>query len=566
MAGVRSKPKKGGKFQGWFTEANGKRKYFTGTRSRSETQHMAERLEDEHRQVRLGYRPVPKATDKHKTLDFCSVKEEYLSWGEAQGGLGGRPWAVWHARKRRTHLSFWESCLRIETLGELDGILPRVEKELRKMQTLGRAGKTIANYVEALAAFCDWCVQRGYLEDDPLRGMAPFDTTPKIQRRAMTADEIKRLLAASAPHRRHLYETAFLTGLRAKELRSLTTAHLDVKRGGLHLDAEWTKNRKSGFQPLPVELTKRLQEFAEAGEPGRLYEKNYRRRDAKLKAPKNALLYVPSSLSNTLDNDLMAAGIPKHTPAGKLDFHAIRLAYINLVLESGVTTKEAQALARHSSPDLTFNVYGRVREHRLSEAIERVAEAIEPDEKRATCVPRQAVGAETENATLLKNTELRHQDAGGAEGDRTPDLGLAKPALSQLSYCPDCVLLRRIPRESVRGRCTGRCCGVLIGWLFVIVSEAAFFEAKKNRRGNEQRKESETEDIRADVVVHHCHGIHRIAAETDEIHDNTADLHPFEEWFAFLPSHGSKIEMSSESVKALRFALRFNHREFQSHG
>jgi hypothetical protein len=33
------------------------------------------------------------------------------------------------------------------------------------------------------------------------------------------------------------------------------------------------------------------------------------------------------------------------TPAGKLDCHAVRLAYINLVIESGVTGKEAQVLA-----------------------------------------------------------------------------------------------------------------------------------------------------------------------------------------------------------------------------
>lgn len=34
----------------------------------------------------------------------------------------------------------------------------------------------------------------------------------------------------------------------------------------------------------------------------------------------------------------------------QLDFHALRLAYVNLVLESGVSPKEAQALARYSTP------------------------------------------------------------------------------------------------------------------------------------------------------------------------------------------------------------------------
>jgi len=64
-----------------------------------------------------------------------------------------------------------------------------------------------------------------------------------------------------------------------------------------------------------------------------------------------------------------------------------------------VSPKEAQDLARHSTPDFTFNVYGRSREGRLVEAVERVAQAVLPVER----VPgeyRQAVGVEIETATL----------------------------------------------------------------------------------------------------------------------------------------------------------------------
>jgi integrase len=80
----------------------------------------------------------------------------------------------------------------------------------------------VANYVESLAAFCDWCVERQYLTDDPLHALGRLATTPQTRRRAMTVAEIQRLLDVAPVHRRLLYEAAFLSGLRANELRSLT--------------------------------------------------------------------------------------------------------------------------------------------------------------------------------------------------------------------------------------------------------------------------------------------------------------------------------------------------------
>ncbi len=44
-----------------------------------------------------------------------------------------------------------------------------------------------------------------------------------------------RYLSTAPEHRSMLYETAFASGFRAGELRSLTPAHIDEARGGLHL-------------------------------------------------------------------------------------------------------------------------------------------------------------------------------------------------------------------------------------------------------------------------------------------------------------------------------------------
>ena len=111
-----------------------------------------------------------------------------------------------------------------------------------------------------------------------------------------------------------LLETAFLSGLRVKELRNLETHHLDLERGGLRLDAEWTKNRKPSLQPISRSLVERLYTAAELGEAASLYKRFHTRKGTNLKAPKPPLLYIPSSPSRDLAKDLSAAGIPKLAP------------------------------------------------------------------------------------------------------------------------------------------------------------------------------------------------------------------------------------------------------------
>ena len=96
-----------------------------------------------------------------------------------------------------------------------------------------------------------------------------------------------------------------------------------------------------------------------------------------------------------------------------------RLAYINFVLESGASVKEAQALARHSTPELTMNVYGRTRKERLSETAEKVAANVLPAADNARFMPRQAVGAEQETQPSdLQKVALFENGGGG--GNRTP--------------------------------------------------------------------------------------------------------------------------------------------------
>jgi integrase len=199
----------------------------------------------------------------------------------------------------------------------LQDSLPRVESALRELYADGQAGKTIANYAESLAAFCDWAVERGYLGTDPLKKLKNFDTTPQETRRVMTPEEIQRLLTVAPSHRRLLYEVALVSGLRGNELRQLSPDHLDTVECGLHLEAKWTKSRKQQFLPLPQMLVERLRDNTAAALAQ--YHLAYKGIPPPI-IPALPLLYVPRDLTPVLDKDLRAAGLPKRTKAGSSIF------------------------------------------------------------------------------------------------------------------------------------------------------------------------------------------------------------------------------------------------------
>ena len=368
-----------------YTDHTGRRRKGTGNLSKDDTSKLAASIETREDEIRRGLRQAPKESDKPR--EFQATVNAYLAWGNSQGGRGGRPWAVKHAKNRAADLAWWQERLGLSLLSDLVDVLPRMEHALRELTVTKHtkqgtieapaSGKYKNNVADALCAFCDWSVSRGYLATDPLQSFAPYDGTPKTLRRTVTADVIGKLLKACLPANRLLYTVAINSGLRVNELAHLKVKHVAIPQGGLWLEAEWTKSRKPGFQYLPFWL---MEEIANSVNSD----------------PETMIFHGLSHAVRKLDADLKRAGIPKHLPGkGKLDFHSLRGAFSSLIDQAGASIGENQNLTRHASPRTTFDRYVKADSGRMRQLVEFVGNSIKSLIANATEPQRKVAGLES---------------------------------------------------------------------------------------------------------------------------------------------------------------------------
>lgn len=226
-------------------------------------------------------------------------------------------------------------------------------------------------YLQMVRQFFRWLVIDRRITVSPvthLRGQNE-GTDRRHARRPLTPGELRRLVAAAessrgsqggltGPDRAALYLTAAATGLRARELASLTPASFDLTSSPpvVAVAAGYSKNRKPVLQPIPAALAPTLSAFL-ANRPAEkpVWNSRWWKRSAEV-----------------IRYDLAAAGIP-YVVSGPdcplfADFHSLRHTYVALLCQAGVSLKQAMQLARHSDPKLTMAVYGRAQVGELASA------------------------------------------------------------------------------------------------------------------------------------------------------------------------------------------------------
>ena len=211
-------------------------------------------------------------------------------------------------------------------------------------------------YSQAIKGFCRWMVRDGRAQENPVAHLQQVNTRTdrRHDRRALTTDELRRLLATAAngierygmsgADRATLYRLAVETGLRAGELRSLTRGSfaLEGDEPAVRIDAKDAKNRREVALPLRADTAAMMKTHL-AG-----------------KMPRVPAFNLPSKFDiiRMLKLDLADAVIEYRDDAGRVaDFHALRHTFISNLANAGVHPKTAQTLARHSTITLTMDRY-----------------------------------------------------------------------------------------------------------------------------------------------------------------------------------------------------------------
>lgn len=314
-----------------------------------------------------------------------------------------------------------------------------VERWLRQRESEGMSARTRNAHLAALVAFCNWSVQTHRMVANPLNRMSKASerADPRRKRRALTEQELVRLLEAARRRpildamtvrrgdrkgqavarlsdntrrsleqlgweRSLIYKTLVLTGLRKKELASLTVGLLELTECGVSyvvLKPQDEKNGRGSEIPIRADLADDLRCWL-ASKLERAREEA-QRSDEPIPATLPAdtpLFQVPDGLIRIFDLDLVAAGIArrvkkngrwvidKRDDRGRtIDVHALRHTFGTHLSKGGVAPRTAQAAMRHSTLDLTMNIYTDPRLLDVAGALAVLPDLpLEPCERRAS--------------------------------------------------------------------------------------------------------------------------------------------------------------------------------------
>lgn len=276
----------------------------------------------------------------------------------------------------------------------------------------GRCVTTVNGEVTTLRRMFQWACDNELIASNPLDKFKRLraDTLCK-ERRALTLDEVQRLLDASPPRLRAVWLTFLSTGMRRTELTSMRFEDVDYENSTIRIRRETSKTHKERFVPCSQEVLAIIRDL-EASAPFRHPVDGPTEAVTRLRHRRFTKSHVFVTLANGRWGDTLLrrfyccarrAGIADAKPGGAVDLHSLRVSFITLSMNNGAKPKAVSLVVGHSRLSLTLDIYTKASAADERDAVAALPFATmrQPDHV-AGVVGKTAHGARTRTAELQK--------------------------------------------------------------------------------------------------------------------------------------------------------------------
>ena len=277
-----------------------------------------------------------------------------------------------------------------ETLSEISP--EGLERHAARLRDLGRSNRTIQRHISHARQFTRWLTRNGRLSSDPLLNVkSPSPAKDRKHERRPIWPEEWPFLRDSTIHgpirrgmtpesRALLYELTIQTGLRLKEVESLTAGkfNLSANPSFVLLPASKTKNNQPARQFLTDSLKDKLERHLQTVTGGlpafQLCDRARMARVVRADVDHARAKWLESSKTEKdrhqrEQTDFLST---KDHEGRVIDFHALRHSCGAWLAMRGENPKTIQSIMRHSTITLTMDTYGHLFPAAESDAIKRL--------------------------------------------------------------------------------------------------------------------------------------------------------------------------------------------------
>ena len=247
--------------------------------------------------------------------------------------------------------------------------------------------RTINMEVSALSTMLSWGVEHNRIGSNPLANFEPLPDDSAKEGRALSPNEVSRLLEAATPHYKTIWYAFLVTGMRRDEVVNLLFSDIDWESRELVVRGGTAKNHTARRVPIDDELYDTLKgQLAKAKDrqPGRRGGTAATTRiTARLSRDHVFVTAQNTPLGGNVYREFMRtcarAKIETETldAGGKVvehvDLHSLRRTFATNAIENGADPKTVQELMGHKTLAMTMKIYTKVRPQTKRQAIGRLS-------------------------------------------------------------------------------------------------------------------------------------------------------------------------------------------------